>query len=72
MTNAVIEGLKALLRNAFVAILPIILTGINTKTGEFMINWQVIFATAVVAIIMGIDKWVHKDETNKANGIIPF
>ena len=70
--NAIIEGVKQLCRNALVAVLPIIITGINSDTGAFSINWQVVFATAVVAVLMGIDKYVHKDPSVKADGIVPF
>lgn len=55
-----------------VAVLPILITGINTQTGQFTINWQVVFATAIVAVLMGIDKYVHKDDNVKSNGILPF
>lgn len=69
---AVIEGLKQAARTVLVAIIPIVLTSINTEAGTFNINWNVVLATAVTALLLGLDKFVHKSPDIKANGITGF
>lgn len=70
--EAITEGVKDALRVSVIAILPVILAGINSSTGTFNIDWKVVMATLVVAIIKGIDKWVHVNPNMKANGLLPF
>jgi len=61
--NAVLEGLRVVV----LAIIPVILAGINSETGEIAFNWQVILAVGLVALLRFVDKLIH--EWGKANEI---
>jgi hypothetical protein len=67
--TAIMEGVKNGIRNVWFSIFPVILLGINTTTGKFTINWEIVLAVAVVSIITTIDGIMHeigkvqKDET---------
>lgn len=71
------ESIKEMLRVAYFAAYPIILTGINLETGVVNINWKMAGLFAVVAVMKGFDKLVHeagKDVDNKVlqKGIARF
>lgn len=68
MTDAVIEGLKQFARVVLAATLPIIIAGLSK--GSIDINGVII--AAVMATLMGVDKWVHENPNIKANGLSPF
>jgi len=76
-----VEGLKEVGRVVLLGIIPIILTSINTSTGEIKINWSIVLATAITivltAILKGVDKDLHltgKIENNETlkKGITQF
>jgi len=66
--NPYVEGAKEIARVAMIAVIPIAITGLETNT----LDWRVICVTAIIAILKGLDKFVHKNESMKSNGIIPF
>ena len=70
--QALIEGTKELGRVVLVALIPIILASVNTQTGEITLNMQIVTATALVALLKAVDKYVHKEPGTKSNGILPF
>lgn len=80
--KATIESIKEMLRIVIVAIIPVILAGINLVNGAISINWQIVQATALVtflvAVLKGLDKGTHfynkevNNEVGKSQGIIPF
>ena len=76
-----IEGLKETGRVVLLGIIPVILTSINTSTGEIKINWSVVLATGLTllltALLKGVDKDIHlngKLEGNdtKTRGLTQF
>lgn len=88
-SKAFIEGLKLVLRLYVFSIVPILggilLTGINTQTGEILINWAVFRAVflfqTITFVLAGLDKFKHTyaKETNpvikssgKSAGILKF
>lgn len=66
--NPYVEGVKEIARVAMIAVIPIAITGLETNT----IDWRVICVTAFISILKGLDKFVHKNESMKSNGIVPF
>ncbi len=76
-----IEGAKELARVVLLGIIPILLTGINTSTGEISINWLVVKATTIAiiltAILKGLDKDIHltgkiEENSKKIKGLTHF
>jgi len=58
--TALWEGVKNGIRNVWFSVFPVILLGIDTKTGKFSINWEVVLAVAVVAVLTTIDGCMHE------------
>lgn len=70
--QAVIESAKELGRVMVISVLPILMSSINTQTGEININWQIVLAALIVAFLKAIDKYIHKEPEIKAQGLLPF
>lgn len=69
MNTPIVEGLKQLLRVGLVAIIPLVITGLQTGT----IDWKAVAVAGAIAILMGIDKWLHKADTGiGGNGLTIF
>jgi len=75
-TTPIIEAGKEMLRVIVLAVLPIILTGLNQTTGQINIDWKVIAVVALVAGLKFLDKWLHekgvelKDRGNWDNSLL--
>ena len=76
-----IEGLKEMARVVLLGVIPVIVTSINTSTGVFAINWNVVLATGVVlfltATLKGLDKDIHlegklENDEQKTKGLTHF
>jgi hypothetical protein len=76
-----LEGFKQIARVVLLGVIPIIISGIDTKTGAIEINWRVIFASSFVitltAILSGLDKELHlagklEGNTSKTKGLTRF
>lgn len=59
MQRVIVEGLKDMLRIIWLAVIPVIYAGINVQTGEVKINWQIVGAVALLAVLKAIDKSIH-------------
>lgn len=59
MNTAVVQGLKEMARNAILAIVPVLLAGINVQTGDIHFDLRVLVATVLVTVITGVDRWLH-------------
>lgn len=70
--NAFIEALKELARVAILASIPVITSSINTITGEFNLDWRILFAAVVIAVLKALDKYIHKNESTELKGVLPF
>lgn len=57
------EALKEGGRVVVLAILPIILAGINPQTGAFSINFTVLYTTALIAVLRFVDSYLHESGT---------
>ena len=70
------EAIKELLRVMVLAVLPIILTGLNQTNGQVNIDWKVVGVVAIIAGLKFLDKWLHekgvelKDKGNWDNSLI--
>ena len=58
--TAIMEGLKNGIRNIWFSVFPVILLGIDTKTGKFSINWEIVLAVAVISTLTTIDGVMHE------------
>lgn len=76
-----IEGLKDMARVLLLGVLPIIIASINTQTGEIVVNWSIIKATALTVVLTAILKGLDKDrhlngklegDDNKVKGLTQF
>ena len=75
--KALDEAFREAVRDVVLAILPILKGSINTETGKIFINWSVVFACGLLALLRVIDRYVHiynsqdKDgRTNESLGLI--
>jgi hypothetical protein len=59
MSNALIEGLKELLRTAMMAVVPLVISALSS--GDHSIDWRAIAIAGVIALLSGVDKWLHKE-----------
>jgi hypothetical protein len=55
MSKEFIEGLKETLRTGIIAVLPVLIDSIQ----KGFVDWRVILVAFVLAVLKGIDKWVH-------------
>lgn len=63
------EGAKQLLRVALVAVVPLIISGLQDNS----LNWRSIAIAGAIAVLMGIDKWLHKSDSGVlGNGLTGF
>lgn len=42
------------------SVLPVLLAGIDQSTGMITINWRVVLAVALVALLRAVDKYIHQ------------
>lgn len=66
--TALIEGIKEIVRVALIAALPLLITGLESGS----LDWRLVATAAVIAVLKGVDKFVHKNDNIKASGILPF
>jgi len=59
LKNALIEAGKELVRNTIMAIVPVILSGVNLETGAISVKWPVVLAVALYTILTGVDRFMH-------------
>ena len=58
--EAIIEAVKEGLRVVFLSVLPIVMSGINDKTGAINIQWNVVGAVALLTLLRFIDKLMYE------------
>lgn len=63
MKQAIIEALKELLRVVLIAVLPILISSL--ESGK--IDYKIILVTAAIALLRAVDKWMHEWGKNEAN-----
>ena len=61
--TALLEGLKELLRTSIMAVIPTIILDLQSQK----FTWQVWAMAFVIALLSGIDKWLHKLDTGIIN-----
>lgn len=74
--EAVKEFIRTGLLGNLVTTIPLIISGMNTVTGDININWAmvgVVFAVNMLtALTRSIDRFLHEWNGTKLNGIMPF
>ena len=65
MKNSIIEALKEAARGVVLAVLPVILLGIDAQNGTFSIQWQLVAATGLIAMLRFVDKLLHEEGVEK-------
>ena len=68
--NAFIEALKEAARLVLMAIVPIVLMGINLQSRTIQIDWFLVEFTGVVTVLRFIDAWLHEIGKAKDNNIM--
>ncbi len=67
--DALKEGAKQLARVALVAVIPLLISGLQSNS----IDWRGILVAGAIAVLMGLDKFLHKSETGiGGNGLTMF
>lgn len=66
--QSLLEAVKELLRVGVLAIIPVVITGLEGG----VIDWKAVAIVGCVAVLKAIDKFVHKWEETPAKGILPF
>lgn len=72
LQKSLTEAGKEWVRVMIVALLPIFYSSVNMVTGEVHMSWSLIAATALMATLKALDKWVHEDNVIKADGLLPI
>ena len=65
--KALLEGAKQIGRVVVVAVLPVLITSLSQGS----IDWKSTIVACVVAGLMGIDKTIHKSDSERT-GLVPF
>ena len=69
MNKELIEGLKELLRTALMSVIPLAVVGLQ----EGSLNLKALGVALGVALLSGVDKWLHKSDKGVAgNGLTGF
>ena len=63
--TAMVEGLKEALRVVVLAVLPVLISSINTTSGVINVDRKIVLAVGVLTILRMIDKYLHELEKNK-------
>jgi len=58
MSTEIIEGLKEVLRTAIMAVIPIVVS--QLQSGK--IEGTAILVAGAIALLSGLDKWLHKSD----------
>lgn len=58
--KALIEAVKEAARGVVLAIIPIVIMGIDTDSGTFNVNWVLVQLTAIVTVLRFVDSWLHE------------
>ena len=66
--KALDEAVREIVRLVVLAVIPLIIAGINVKTGVFNIDWNVVLAVALVTILRAIDRYLHIYNTTDKPG----
>lgn len=63
------EGIKEVLRTAVIAVIPIIISQLQTN----QVDWRAMAIAGAIALLSGVDKWLHKEEKGvMGNGLTGF
>lgn len=68
--KALIEALKEAARVVLIAILPIVLMGIDAKARTIHIDWFLVEFTAVITSLRFVDSWLHEQGKAKGNDVL--
>jgi len=64
-----VEGLKEVLRTSIMALIPVVI--LSLQEGE--VDWRLIGISAAIALLSGVDKWLHKENKGiNDNGLTGF
>ena len=63
LKTALIEGVKETLRLVILSIIPILIEGIDVKTGKIEINWHIVLTVAIITTLRAADRFLHIYET---------
>ena len=69
-SKAIIEAGKELARVVLLAIIPVLMVGININTGELDFNLQLTLAVGLLALLRAVDKWLHETGKETDNDIL--
>ena len=57
--EAIIEGIKEIVRDVILGIIPVIIGSINVETGKIAISMPVLIATSLLIVLRGLDRILH-------------
>lgn len=59
IANAFGEAIKEIVRLVLLAIIPVLIMGIDISSGHFAIQWNIVLAVAAVTALRSIDRFLH-------------
>lgn len=66
INRALVEGVKEILRNSYLAVVPVLYTALQSTIAGNEVNWRltgiVALASFSLAVLRGIDKWIHESK----------
>lgn len=68
--KALIEALKESARIVLMAIIPIILMGIDTTARTVTVDWFLVQFTALITVLRFVDSWLHQQGKAQDNNLM--
>ena len=56
--NALVEGLKELVRTGLIAVIPLVIDGLMAE----VVNWRAVGIAGAIALLRAVDKWAHQKD----------
>jgi len=70
MNKALKESLKELSRIVVLAVIPILISGLNSTNGTVSVDPNVVLVVALLALLRWLDKFLHETGKEKNNTLI--
>lgn len=64
MSKEIIEAIKEIIRTALFAVIPLVISQLESN----QIDWKAITIAATIALLSGLDKWLHQTDKGWGEG----
>ena len=66
MKEAIIEGIKEIVRDVILGIIPVLIGSINPATGRIAVSYPILVATSLLIVLRGLDRLLHVNGKSNA------